>query len=230
MNAESRRLLVIAPHPDDEVLGTGGTMARFARAGGHVTVLTVAAHMPPLYSESVHETTVREARKAHALLGVAESIFLDYPAVHLGDTPLAKFNASIADVINRVEPHVLLIPYFDRHVDHRHVFEGAMVASRPIGKARSIRLLACYETLSETHWNAPHLEPAFVPNWTVDITDFLQLKLDAMSCYESQLHPFPQPRSLEALKGLAVFRGSQAGFGHGEAFHIVRMTAGAEGI
>ena len=230
MTADPRRLLVIAPHPDDEVLGAGGTIARFARAGGRVTVLTVAAHMPPLYPETVHETTMREARKAHAVLGVAESVFLDFPAVHLGDMPLAKFNASIAEVVHRVQPHVLLLPYFDRHVDHRQVFEGAMVASRPVGNSRSIRLVACYETLSETHWNAPHLEPNFTPNWTVDITDVIDVKLQAMASYESQLHPFPQPRSLEALKGLALFRGSQAGFGYGEGFHVVRMTAPAEGI
>src|SRR5438128_11187354 len=148
MTAEGRRLLVVAPHPDDAVLGAGGTIARFARAGGQVTVLTVAAHMPPLYPAEVHERTIREAQRAHALLGVGESIFLDHPAVLLDETPLWKFNSSIQEVVDRVEPHVLLMPYFDRHIDHRQVFEGVMVASRPIGKARSIKLIATYETLS----------------------------------------------------------------------------------
>jgi len=222
------RMLVIAPHPDDEVLGVGGTMARFARTGGEVTVLTVAAHMPPLYSSAVHQKTIEEARAAHALLGIKQSIFFDNPAVFLGDIPTHQFNASIAEVVNSVRPQVLLVPYYDRHVDHRFVFEAAMVAARPIGAGTNIKVLGAYETLSETHWNAPHLEPNFTPNWCVDITDFIELKIEAMRCYESQLHAFPQPRSLEALKALALFRGSQAGMGYGEGIHVIRMTAGPE--
>ncbi len=203
-------------------------MARFVRAGGEVTVLTVAAHMPPLYSDAVHKKTIQEARAAHALLGIKELIFADNPAVFLRDIPTHQFNASIFTVVDRVRPDVLLTPYYDRHVDHRVVFEAVMVAARPVGVGAKIRVLAAYETLSETHWNAPHLEPNFTPNWCVDITEFLELKMQAMRCYESQLHAFPQPRSLEALEALALFRGSQAGMGYAEGMHVIRMTAGPE--
>jgi LmbE family N-acetylglucosaminyl deacetylase len=216
-------MLVIAPHPDDEVLGAGGTIARFAAREGEVTVLTVAAHMPPLYSKEVHEKSVAEARKAHATLGVRESIFLHKPAVMLGQIPVHELNGMILGVVGRVVPDVLLIPYYDRHVDHRQVFDSCMVAARPVGPGKSIGLVASYEALSETHWNAPHLEPNFTPNWVVDITDFVDKKLQAMRCYESQIHPFPAPRSEEALRALALFRGSQAGFGFGEAYHVLRM-------
>lgn len=225
---EQPRMLVIAPHPDDEMLGVGGTMARFTRAGGHLTILTVAAHMPPLFTDAVHRQTVSEGRKAHALVGAHESIWLDKPAVFLNDIPTSAFNKLILDAINDVKPQVLLIPYYDRHVDHRIIFDAAMVASRPVGSGKGIRIVAAYETLSETHWNAPHLEPNFTPNWVVDITDTLDIKLQAMACYESQVHPFPEPRSLEASRALALFRGSQAGFAFGEAFHIIRMTAAPE--
>ena len=228
MTERSPRLLVIAPHPDDEVLGVGGIMARYAHAGGEVTVLTVAAHMPPLYTEDVHQQTVREAKKAHALLGIKESIFFDNPAVLLGEISAPKFNGEIKDVVDRVCPDVVLLPYSDRHADHRLVFDAAMVATRPVGKTQSLKLVAAYETLSETHWNAPHFEPNFTPNCTIDVTDFIDTKLEAMSCYQSQLHAFPAPRSLEALKALALFRGSQAGMGYGEGLHILRMTAGLE--
>jgi LmbE family N-acetylglucosaminyl deacetylase len=226
--ASPGRLLVIAPHPDDEILAVGGTMARFARAGGHVTVLTVSAHGPPLFPPEVKEQTIAEARKAHAVVGVSESIFFDYPAVCLDTLPLPEFNGAIKKVVDKVEPHVLLCPYWDRHVDHRLVFDAVMVAARPVGRGRAIKILAAYETLSETHWNAPHIEPNFTPNWCVDITDVIDVKLQAMACYESQLHPFPQPRSLEALKALALFRGSQAGFGYAEGFHVIRMNAGPD--
>jgi LmbE family N-acetylglucosaminyl deacetylase len=226
--SQSRKMLVVAPHPDDEILGTGGTIARFARAGGHVTVLTVAAHMPPLYPEKTHERTVAEARRAHAVVGVTDSIFLNYPAVCMNETPVHELNRSIQEVFNRLEPQVVLLPYPDRHVDHRLVFEGAMVATRPVGKGLATKVVAAYETLSETHWNAPHLEPNFTPNWCVDISLLVETKLKAMECYSSQLQPFPGPRSLEALRALALFRGSQAGFGYGEAFHVLRLTSGAE--
>jgi LmbE family N-acetylglucosaminyl deacetylase len=222
------KMLVIVPHPDDETLGAGGTIAHFVRAGGEVTILTVAAHMPPLYPKSVHEQTVAEARKAHALLGVQQSIFFDNPAVLLGEMPVHKLNGAIVEVVGRVQPDVLLMPYYDRHIDHRQVFDAVMVAARPVGAGKGIQLVAAFETLSETHWNAPHLEPNFTPNYCVDITDVIDLKLQAMRCYASQLHQYPAPRSLEALRALALFRGSQAGMGYAEGFHVLRMAVPPE--
>lgn len=220
-----KKVLVIAPHPDDETLGTGGTIKRFSDAGYNVTVITVAAHMPPLYSEEVHQTTVRESKAAQAILGVSESIFLDRPAVFLGHIPVHEFNGLIVDQVNSIEPEILLIPYYDRHIDHRQIFDACMVAARPVGAGKKISLVAAYETISETHWNAPHIEPNFTPNLCVDITGQIDAKLEAMACFKSQLHAFPGPRSVEALKSLALFRGSQAGYGYAEAFHVIRMGA-----
>ena len=219
-----KKLLVIAPHPDDEILGCGGSIARFAALGGEVSILTVAAHMPPLYPEQVHEQTLNEAKKAHAVVGVKKSIFFKNPAVLLNEIKTPEFNGAIYNVVKNVEPDVVFIPYPDRHVDHRLIFDAAMVATRPVGIGRKIQLVAAYETLSETHWNAAHIEPNFTPTQVVDITNFVDKKIEAMACYESQVHPFPAPRSLEAIKALALFRGSQAGFGYGEGFHILRMT------
>jgi LmbE family N-acetylglucosaminyl deacetylase len=221
-------MLVIAPHPDDEILGVGGTMARCAKAGGEVTVLTVAAHMPPLYTTEAHQRTITEARKAHALIGVKESVFLNYPAVLLEDVPTHEFNKQIDDAVKRLEPEIVLIPFYDRHIDHRRIFDACMVATRPVGVGQKIKIVAAYETISETHWNAPYVEPMFMPNWCVDTTEFIDLKIAAMQCYESQLHAFPFPRSVEALRALALFRGSQAGMGYAEAFCLIRMTASPE--
>jgi N-acetylglucosamine malate deacetylase 1 len=220
-----KKLLVVAPHPDDEILGVGGTIAKFAAQGYEVTVLTVSGHRPPLYPESAYERTVTEARAAHALVGVRQSIFLGVPATMLGNEPVAELNGKIVKVVREVAPSIVLCPYPDRHVDHRYVFESTMVATRPVGPGRDIRIVAAYETLSETHWNAPHIEPNFTPNWVVDITDFIGQKLAALRCYESQISPFPGPRSVEAVQALAVFRGTQAGFAQGEGLHIVRMVA-----
>jgi len=227
---DTPRLLVIAPHPDDEVLGTAGTIASFARKGWEVTVGIIAAHMPPLYTEETHQRTVEEARQSHRLLGVKESIFLDNPAVLLGKLDVPEFNGMVFNIVRNVAPDVLLMPFPDRHIDHRQVFDACMVAARPVGVGLDIKICAAYETISETHWNAPHVEPNFTPNWCVDISDFIELKLDAMKCYESQLQTFPQSRSLEALKALALFRGSQAGMGYAEAYHILRMSLSSEDL
>ncbi len=220
-------LLVVAPHPDDETLAAGGTIALCAAAGVPVTILTVAAHMPPLYSEAVHQQTVAEARKAHGILGVTDSQFLDMPAVYVSDMPVAELNGAVAKVVAETKPAVVLCAYPDRHVDHRAIFDAVMVATRPVGAGAGIKLLAAFETLSETHWNAPHIEPNFTPNWVVDITTTIEQKLAALACYESQIPPFPGPRSIEALRALAMFRGTQAGFAYGEGFHVIRMTASA---
>jgi N-acetylglucosamine malate deacetylase 1 len=86
-------------------------------------------------------------------------------------------------------------------------------------------MIAAYETLSETHWNAPHIEPNFTPNWVIDVTDYFPLKLRALKCYESQISDFPGPRSIEAVEALAKFRGTQSGFSFGEGMHIIRKTS-----
>ncbi len=221
----SKRILVIAPHPDDETLGAGGAIAKYAAQGDEVTVVTVAGHMPPLYSEDVYRQTVDEAMQAHKTLGVKESLFLDLPATTLGQMPTHDFNSKIYQTVEKVEPHIVLLPYPDRHVDHRIIFESAMVATRPVRVGKHIEIVAAYETLSETHWNAPHIEANFIPNWTIDVSDFIKQKLAALAEYESQIPPFPGPRSLEAIEALAKFRGTQAGFAFGEGFHIIRMVS-----
>ena len=218
-----RKALVIAPHPDDETLGCGGTIRKLADADWQVNVLTVAAHMPPLYTKEVHEGTVREARAAHAVLGVSESEFLDNPALSLSTMPTARLNGLIRGAVEGFAPNALFIPFYDRHIDHRCVFDACMVATRPVGAGKNLKLVAAYETISETHWTAPGVEPQFAPTLFVEIGGQIDTKLAAMSEFKSQLHPFPGPRSLEALRALAVFRGSQSGHAYAEAFHVVRM-------
>lgn len=222
---DSKRVLVVAPHPDDETLGAGGTIAKLSAEGREVSVLVVSGHLPPLYPMSTYETTVAEARRAFGILGVKDSRFLQIPATLVGNEPIHVLNEKIGSAIRDFAPQILFCNYPDRHVDHRVIFDSVMVAARPVGPGRGIRMLAAYETLSETHWNAPHIEPNFTPNWVTDISDFVGTKLKALACYESQIKPFPEPRSVEAVEALAKFRGTQAGFGFGEAFQIIRLTS-----
>jgi N-acetylglucosamine malate deacetylase 1 len=214
--------LVIAPHPDDEVLGCGGTMAALAAAGVSVHVLVVSADVPPLYSAEVAGIVEAEARTAHRLLGVGSTCFLDHPSVELARMPVAELNHGIEEAVKDLRPELVLAPFPDRHLDHKAVFEAAMVATRPVGAGSSVRTLALYETVSETHWNVPGVEANFVPDWFVDVSDHLGTKLQSFGAYVSQVQDHPGPRSLRALESLASFRGSQVGLELAEAFCLVR--------
>ena len=220
-----KRILVIAPHPDDESLGAGGAIAKFVSEGHEVKVLTVSGHLPPLYELDDFEKIINEAKEAYKILGVSSFSFLDIPATMVRDIPIHEMNSKISNVVNDFQPNIVLSPYPDRHIDHRLVFDSVMVATRPVGVGRGIEILASYETLSETHWNAPHIEPNFTPNWVIDITDQIGIKLQAIGCYKSQISDFPNPRSTQAVEALAKFRGTQAGFSFGEGLHIIRKIS-----
>jgi len=218
-----KRILVITPHPDDETLGAGGTIAKFSDQGHQIAVLVVSGHLPPLYRREDYEISVKEAKRAFEILGVSESRFLEIPATMVGEQPVHVVNRKIGEFVKDISPQIVLSPFPDRHVDHRVVFESVMVATRPVAAGCGIELLAAYETLSETHWNAGHIEPNFVPNWVVDITEQIDRKISALKCYESQIPVFTGARSMDAVDALARFRGTQAGFSFGEGFHVIRM-------
>lgn len=217
------RILVISPHPDDETLGMGGSIAKLIKSGSEIFILTVSGHLPPLYEEKDYNQTVKEAKNAYKLLGVKNFDFLEVPATMVNDLPSHELNNMISKVVKDFMPDQVFIPFPDRHIDHRVIFESALVATRPVKESSNINLVACYETLSETHWNAPYLEPNFTPNYVIGIDDFIDIKLDALRCFESQITESQGPRSISAVRSLSEFRGSQSGFRFGEAFFITRM-------
>ncbi|WP_137392196.1 PIG-L deacetylase family protein [Rhodoligotrophos defluvii] len=223
------RTLVIAPHPDDEILGAGGTIARLARAGMEVTVAVVTSGRPPAYSAAQVARVRHEAEQAHRALGVRETLWLGQPAAELSETPHAALNAAIRGVIADLDPATLLVPFVgDIHRDHQLTFLSALVAARP-HQAKFPATILAYETLSETNWNAPYLSPGFQPNVFIDISNTLQLKLDAMEMFASQLRDFPHERSAEALKALAMLRGAAVHCHAAEAFVLVRHVVRAPG-
>ena len=217
------RVLVVAPHPDDEVLGCGGTMARLAAEGHAVHVLVATRGQPPAFPEEGVARVRAEMKKAHALLDIAETHELDLPAAALDTVPAAQVNAEIGDIVQAVSPDTLFLPFYgDIHGDHAIVFQAAMVAARPRHNRAPARIL-CYETLSETNWYAPPVTPAFIPNVYIDIDDTLERKLDAFKCFESQVRPFPEERSVEALEALARSRGATVHLRAAEAFANIRQ-------
>lgn len=218
------RTLVIAPHPDDEVLGAGGTMARLAEAGGEVFVAVVTTGQPPAFSRDIVDRVRQEAGTAHALLGVRDTFWLDQPAAQLFESSHSDLNSALAEVVRDIEPDTLLIPFIgDIHIDHQLVFLSSMVAARP-NNPNYPKMILAYETLSETHWNAPYLTPGFTPNVFVEIEKWLPRKLEAMEAFESQMRVAPHERSLDALRALATLRGANIHCPAAEAFVLVRLA------
>lgn len=214
----NERILVFAPHNDDEVLGVGGTLAKYAAAGAEITICEITARDNP---EGVKRIQT-EARNAHAVLGASKSIFLNLPVVNLTSLPQMELTKHFCEVVREVNPTIAFIPHIgDMHTDHRATADTAMVALRPY-EAPALHTIYAYETLSETEWNIPSVTNAFLPDTWIDISDMLETKLKAMSCYQTQLHPFPHPRSLEAIRALAQYRGSTVNCMAAEAFKTVR--------
>ena len=215
-------ILVIAPHPDDEVLGCGGTMARLAKENHAVYVAILTKAGPPLFTTEQVERGRSHALLSHKHLGVEETIFCDFPAAKLDMVPHADVNKKIGEIVTRVAPEMMFIPFgSDIHLDHQHAFLSSLVAARP-NQAIYPKKIYAYETLSETNWNAPYLSSAFHPNAFFDISDYLDIKLTAFSMHEDQVKQFPHERSLTTLKALATLRGSTVHRTAAEAFLIIR--------
>lgn len=215
-------VLIMAPHADDEILGAGGTISKFIHDGHDVYVCIVTCGHPSMYSKDILEKLRFEVKGAHRYLGVKETLFLELPAVLLSEIPKYEINKKINDVINMIKPKVVFIPHFgDIHMDHFIVAQSTMVAVRPIRENTVIEVYS-YETLSETEWNTPHLSNSFVPNTFVDISDYLNKKVEAMNYFNTQLIEFPHPRSIQAIESLARVRGSTIGVNAAEAFCLIR--------
>jgi N-acetylglucosamine malate deacetylase 1 len=221
--APGRRVLIVAPHYDDEVLGVGGTMARLAAEGNRVSVVVVTRGYPPEFVEEVERQTEEEASAAHRLLGVTESIFLGLPAAGLDTIEHRELNAKLGEVVTRLRPEVVFVPFCgDIHLDHQHVFLSSLVVLRPHHRLCQQAIYA-YETLSETNWSVPYLMPNFTPNTFIDITEYVDKKIAAMRIFATQIKAFPHTRSAEALGALATFRGSTVGCAAAEAFVLIRQ-------
>ncbi len=223
------RALVIAPHPDDEVLGVGGTIHRLAAAGDDVTVAIVTKGWEPLFPTSQVDQVRREARAANEILGTRTIEFLDLPVTKLHALAEHELNATFEKLVSSVEPEWVFIPFAaDRHEDHRQVFDASMVALRPAAGRPPVRKILAYETVSETHWTAAGIEPVFAPQMFIDVSDHLSAKLDALKCYQSQVQPFPSSRSIESVSALARWRGSTVGMKAAEAFCVIRESLGGD--
>jgi len=214
------KILVIAPHPDDEVVGCGGTIAKHAEKRDEVYLCIMTKGYTPDWPEEILKNRPKEVEKVNKILGIGKTYFLDFPTVKLDTIPQKNLNDSIFQVVTEVKPEIVYMPHKgDLNKDHRLVFEATLVATRPVGEHK-VRKMLSYETLSSTEWGNP-IE-AFIPNVYINVSETIERKIEAMKVYESEMKPYPHPRSLEVVDALARKRGSEVGVKFAEAFVLIK--------
>lgn len=215
-------VLVIAAHPDDEVLGVGGAAARHAQRGDAVHVLVVCEGAGRRYPVGRLTEIAAQARRAAAHLGVANVTLGDLPDQGLDTLPLTQVAAVVEAAIARLAPATVYTHHRgDLNRDHQILAEAVLVATRPYA-APSVREVLCFETPSSTEWGAAATATTFEPNVYIDIGTTLEAKLAAFAEYAAEVREYPHPRSLQALRERAAYRGSVAGVRAAEAFVLVR--------
>jgi LmbE family N-acetylglucosaminyl deacetylase len=220
--------LVIAAHPDDEVLGCGGTIARLAGDGHAVDIAILgegvtSRHNRRQDADATAVTALRDrSRQVGAHLGARDVFTYGLPDNRFDTLPLLDVVKIIETLVGDLKPRVIYTQHGgDLNVDHAVTFRATLTATRPIAGA-GVQAVYAYEVPSSTEWAFGQFDPPFRPQRYVDITATLDRKIDAMQMYDSEARPAPHPRSADALRALASRRGSEAGFHAAEAFAVVR--------
>jgi LmbE family N-acetylglucosaminyl deacetylase len=215
-------VLVVAAHPDDEVLGPGGAILRHAASGDSV-VIHIACGADNLRYDREQATRLYEtARRVGARLGAAEVTLGELPDQRLDQISLPEIVSAVEGLIRRFDPEVVYTHHWtDLNRDHRFLSEAVAVAARPY-TAPGIRVIRAFETPSSTEWGFSLANQPFVPNFFVDISSGLEEKLSAFSEYETEVRAAPHPRSATSLEARARYWGSVAGVEAAEAFVTAR--------
>jgi LmbE family N-acetylglucosaminyl deacetylase len=218
-----RTVLCVAPHPDDETLGCGGALLRHVAAGDEVHWLIVTQ-----ISEALGFSAARVASRELEIDAVARAYNFKQvhraglPTTRLDTLPKSDLVAAVGDVIGSVRPDTLYVPYRnDVHSDHAAVFDAAISCSK-IFRYPSIRQVYAYETLSETEFGLRPDDPGFRPNLFLNISPWLERKIEIMRMFAGEMGTFPFPRSEECIRAQAMLRGSQAGVRAAESFMILK--------
>ena len=219
------KTLVVAPHPDDELLGCGGLLLKRGEQGAEIGWLIITAISETNgWPKEAEATRNQEIETVRTGLGIAsENVFqLGFAPAGLDDVRRSDLVSRIAEVVGQFKPTEVLLPFpGDTHSDHLHAFEAAQACVKSF-RSPSVRRVLCYETLSETNFGINPIQNAFRPNLFVDITPHLDRKVELLSTYVSEIADVPFPRSLSAIRALALLRGSQAGVEAAEAFMTLK--------
>ena len=220
-------ILILAAHPDDEVLGCGGTIARFAKAGSSIHIAFFSDGHSSRMEEgelNLNKGNFRRnaAIKAADFLGVKTVSFEKFPDNQFDTVPLLKLAISIESLLKKFNPRTVITHHSgDLNVDHRRLSEAAAIAARP-QPGNCVKQILNFEILSSTEWQLNGFRDQFFPNLYINISDYLDIKLEALNFYEIEMRPWPHPRSRQGVENLASYRGASVGLASAEAFYIAR--------
>jgi LmbE family N-acetylglucosaminyl deacetylase len=224
----SESILILAAHPDDEVLGCGGTIAKFADNGAIVHVAFLADGVfsrPGNQTEQLEELSIRRsaAQKACDILGVKALSFGNFPDNRMDTVAMLEITKAVEELITEQRPDTVFTHHAgDVNIDHRRIHEAVVTACRP-QSGHPVKTLLCFEVPSSTEWQLPCSAPNFAPNWFVDISGTLDRKLAALDAYAAELRNWPHPRSRQGVEHLARWRGATVGADAAEAFLLGRQ-------
>lgn len=233
----SEVVLVVVAHPDDEILGCGGVMARHAADGDLVRILILAEGITSRDDSRVVDSRKQEllqlqatAIQAASIIGVKDVIFGGFPDNRMDSIDLLDVVKLVEDCVAKLRPSIIYTHHHgDLNIDHQITNRAVMTAARP-QPGSSVKRLLFFEIPSATGWNAPAVGLSFLPQYYVDISTMLnggksafECKMKALEAYSCEMRPFPHTRSIEAMGHLAAWRGSQVGFVSAEAFEIGRI-------
>lgn len=221
------KILVVAAHPDDEVLGCGGTIARLASEGNDVHIVILGEGITSRYEDRKKadkkelDALKDKAKNASEILGASKLILESLPDNRFDTIPLLDIVHILERIINETRPDVIFThASSDLNIDHNITHRAVLTAARPL-EASSIRELYAFEVPSSTEWASGQFGD-FTPDTFYDITGTIDNKLKAMEIYESEARKSPHPRSAESLRAIAQSRGSAAGLTYAEAFETIR--------
>ena len=222
-----KTILVIAAHPDDEVLGMGGTITKLVKNGCTVDVLIVTDGSSSQYRDSDHlaeiiEAKMKETRNCADVLGVRDVYYGELPDMKLDTIPHIRINQVIEDVIDKVQPDAVFTHFWgDVNYDHQNVYKSTLVAVRPV-MGQVVKELYCYRVPSSTEWTPNKADTMFMPNYFVDIEQHAEQKYKAFACYSTELRDYPHPRSVQYLRESDKATGLKVGLLAAEEFVLLR--------
>lgn len=221
-------ILVIAAHPDDEILGVGGTVAKHVNNGDVAFALilgegqTSRTSTRELTAQEVLLSLHADSVKATQEVGYQEVFFENLPDNRFDQVDLLDIVKIIERYINTIQPTIVYTHHKgDLNIDHQNTFRAVLTATRPQNE-NPVKEIYCFETVSSTEWNFAYGSNGFMPNVFIDVSDTLNRKLEAMKMYKSELCPPPHPRSIENLEVCAKRWGSVVGMRYAEAFELIR--------
>ena len=227
IDLNNKKILIVAAHPDDEVLGCGGTITKCVQLGSDVHVVFFTDGQSSRQDDSIKINELIASRKESAklaskILGIKSLQFGSFPDNSMDSVPLISLAKYLEPLVEKIQPEIIFTHYWgDLNIDHRLVYDAVCIVSRPQSKC-PIKIVLCFEIPSSTEWKFQQPVLSYSPNIFIDITQYFENKILALGCYQNEMRNSPHPRSIDGIEALARWRGSTIGVNFAESFILGR--------